>query len=265
MARPVLSLVIPAFREEERLGQTLPAFASFLAGLGVGCEIVVVDDGSADRTAEIVETFSGDGPVPVRLVRHPARRGKGEAVRTGILAAAGEQVFFTDADLPYDLRFLSRALPRLREGAADVVIGGRDLPDSREDRAFPWLRRVFGKTYALLVRGALGLGFGDTQCGIKGFRGDIARELVSVLTIPGFGFDAELLFVARRWGLRIERLPVTLHHRGRSSVRLAGDSLRMLGDLFRIRRNQARGRYRRRPAPRAGDEASGGIPQGRTP
>jgi len=236
---------VPALNEEVHLGDTLPAIEGFLSRAGGESEIVVVDDGSTDRTAEVVREFASGSRVPTRLVRHAERRGKGRAVQTGVHEARGETVFFTDADLPYDLEFVTAALPRLRSRDADVVVGGRDLPGSRSDRAFPWMRRCMGKSYAVLVRWLLGLGFGDTQCGIKGFRGPVAKELFSVLTIAGFGFDAEILFVARSWGLRIERLPVRLHHRGESKVRLVEDSARMFGDLFRIRRNARLRRYPR--------------------
>lgn len=237
-----VSVVVPAWNEAVRLPTTLDALEGHLAASGKAAEIVVVDDGSTDATATLVADRPR-GAVAVTLVRLPVNRGKGRAVVTGVEASRGAVVAFLDADLPYALADLDRALELVADDHADVALGTRNLPGSRFDPSYPVARQVAGRVYAALVRIVLRLPFGETQCGLKSFRRSAARRLFPLLTIDGWGFDVELVYLAHTRGLRIARFPVTLSHRHDSRVRLVGDSLRMFGDLFRVRRNDARGVY----------------------
>ena len=242
MGTPEISIVVPAYDEEARLPATLDALVAHLAPGPRATELVVVDDGSRDGTAAVVAARAG-GPVPMRCLRLPANRGKGRAVVTGVAATRGRVVAFIDADLPYTLANLDHALGVVARGEAEVALGARDLAGSSYDPSYPLTRQIAGRAYALLVRLVLRLPFGDTQCGLKSFRGDLARALFPSLTIEGYGFDVELVYLACTRGHRIARFPVTLSHRHESRVRLVRDSWRMFGDLWRVRRNEARGVY----------------------
>ena len=245
-------MVVPAYNEAARLPATLAALEAHLTTLDGASEIVVVDDGSVDGTAALV-AGRPRGVVPVTCVRLPVNRGKGRAIVTGVAASRGRVIAFIDADLPYTLANLDEAVRRVTSGEADVALGARDLPASSYDPSYPLARQVAGRTYAALVRLALGLPFGDTQCGLKSFRRASARALFPLLTIEGYGFDVELVYLACTRGHRIVRFPVTLSHRHESRVRLVRDSLRMFGDLWRVRRNEARGAYGRRHDTRVPD------------
>jgi len=243
---PALSVVVPAYNEAERLPATLDALETHLGATGARTEIVVADDGSTDATAAIVEARP---PAAVRIacVRLEANRGKGRAVVAGVAASRGDVIAFIDADLPYTLANLDEAVRLVASGEADVALGARDLPASSYDPSYPLARQIAGRSYAALVRLALGLPFGDTQCGLKSFTRTAARALFPRLTIEGYGFDVELVYLACTRRHRIARFPVTLSHRHESRVRLVRDSLHMFGDLWRVRRNEARGVYGPRP------------------
>jgi dolichyl-phosphate beta-glucosyltransferase len=241
-----LSIVVPAFNEAARLPATLDTLEAHLAPRGTAVEIVVVDDGSTDGTSAVVEKR----PLTAARVGHirlPRNRGKGKAVVVGVEASRGAVVAFIDADLPYTLANLDWAVHLIASGEADVALGARDLTDSIYDPSYPLLRQIAGRAYAALVRWVLPLPFGDTQCGLKAFRADTARQLFSLLTIDGYGFDVELVYLACTRGHRIARFPVTLSHRHESRVRLLRDSWQLFGDLWRVRRNEARGLYGPRP------------------
>ena len=234
--------MVPAYNEAERLPATLDALEAHLASRGGAAEIVIVDDGSDDGTGAVVKERPVTA-VRTTCIRLPRNRGKGKAVVTGVEATNGGVVAFIDADLPYSLANLDYAVEIVAKGEADVALGARDLPDSTYDPSYPLARQIAGRTYAALVRRALGLPFGDTQCGLKSFRREAALRLFSGLTIDGYGFDVELVYLACTRGYRIVRFPVELSHRHQSRVRLFRDSARMFGDLWRVRRNEAQGRY----------------------
>ncbi|HSR49303.1 MAG TPA: glycosyltransferase, partial [Acidobacteriota bacterium] len=235
-----LSIVIPAYNEQSRLPKTLDVLERYLEELDVDSwEIVVVDDGSSDRTAEKAEEWAERG---VRVVRLECNRGKGSALRQGVKLTQGGFVFFVDADLPYRLDFIERALGLLR-GQADAVIGARDLPESSYDSSFPKVRVWTGKAFSYVIRALLPLDVFDTQCGFKGFRGDLIRSAASHAHVEGYTIDIEILLMLRLWKARIERQPVHLERHHGSKVRLLRDSARMLGEVLRIRRRLARGRY----------------------
>lgn len=247
MPQPLdVTLVVPAYNEAERLPATLTALGSFLASRPWRSEILIVDDGSTDATASIARA-PRPGPA-VRVISLGVNQGKGAAVTRGVLEARGRIVAFVDADLPYALDGADVAMQRLAAGA-DLVIGGRDLPESSEVRGYTWTRRVSGKVYSLLVNALAVRRIPDTQCGFKWFQSRVARELFARVTLTGFAFDVELLVIAQRWGLRIDRIPVRFTHSDASKMRLGRDSVRMFLDLLRINRQRARGLYDRAPRP----------------
>jgi glycosyltransferase involved in cell wall biosynthesis len=226
--RPVLSVVIPAYDEAPRLGATLHALAGATAGQDV--ETIVVDDGSRDDTAAIA-TANLDGQPRGSVIRLGSNRGKGAAVRAGVLASTGEAVLYMDADLATDLAALPEFLAALED--ADVVSGSRTMPDAvvrngTRDRA------VMARVFNGIVRTFTGITSNDTQCGFKMFRGKAAHEIFSLARCERFAFDVEVLLLARRLGLRTVERPVTWTAVEGSSVRRGTDSLRAAADVVRI-------------------------------
>jgi len=235
-----LSVVIPAFEEEGRIAAAVAGVREALAGVEEdgGLEIVVVDDGSRDRTAEVAASAGAT------VVRLPANRGKGAAVRAGVLASAGRCVAFTDADLAYPPGSLLELLAAI-EGGSDVAVGNRMHPASRVDGAPSALRTVSGRLFNLLTATVLLGQHHDTQCGLKAFRSDAARQIFSRTLLDGFAFDVEVLHLVERDRLSLAEVPVTLVATSGSTVRVAVDAARMVRDLFRVRRWAGRGRYDR--------------------
>lgn len=230
------SIIIPAFNEESIIGSTIADVVEHFRPF----EIIVVSDGSTDRTDEIVRNNSS-----ARLIRLPQNSGKGAAVRRGVMEAGGEIIAFIDADMPYRPENLQQAIDLVCNGAADIAVGARDLPESQTDRSYPARRRLAGRTLSLLIRLFLIRDITDTQCGLKAFRADAAKSLFAASRLNGFGFDFEVLYLATAWGMRIARVPVALSHRHASRVRLIRDSALMLRDLIRVRWWGGRGLYRR--------------------
>ncbi|NNE43060.1 MAG: glycosyltransferase family 2 protein [Gemmatimonadetes bacterium] len=237
---PVLTVVIPAFNEENRLGTTLERIHSWLSGRAETFEILVVDDGSRDRTVALVREFAGGHP-GVRLHEAGRNRGKGAAVRTGFAESRGERVLFSDADLSTPIEELVPMQEALNQGAG-LVIASRDLPESNLAERQAWYREGMGKLFNRIVRMATGIPFRDTQCGFKLLGGGDARALATEMREDGFAFDVELILLARRSGLAIRELPVTWRHVDESRVSPVTDALRMLQSLPRILRRT--GRYR---------------------
>jgi dolichyl-phosphate beta-glucosyltransferase len=240
---PELSVVIPAFNEEERLPESLGRVLAYLEQRGDPFEILVVDDGSKDRTVERALAVCSS----VVLVRNPQNRGKGHAVRQGMLLARGRRRLMTDADLSTPIEELERLLSCMDEGY-DVVIGSRALAGARIEVHQPRYRESLGRLFNLLVRWLVVPGLHDTQCGFKLFTGEAAR-VFEVARLNGFCFDVEALFVARRRGLRIAELPVTWRNDAATRVTTLRGAL-AFGDLLRIRWNAWRGRYPPASAPR---------------
>jgi glycosyltransferase involved in cell wall biosynthesis len=234
-----LSIVIPAYNEEARLPGTLERVLAHLAQQRSEFEVLAVDDGSRDRTAELVEQVTAREP-RIRLLREP-HRGKGAAVRAGALAARGEVVLFTDADLSHPVEELTR-LPALLNGA-QVVIASRE-GDGSQRLEEPIYRHLMGRVFNRFVRLLAVPGIEDTQCGLKCFTAPAARELFQRQTIDGFGFDVELLFLARKLGYRVREVSVSWRHVPASRVDPIRDTLRMVGDVLRVRLNDLLGRYR---------------------
>lgn len=231
--RPFLSIVIPAYNEEKRLAGTLKQIWAFLREQEFAAEVVVVDDGSRDRTAQIARDFGTDKPI--RVLGDGANHGKGWAVRTGMLQAAGEHVLFSDADLSTPMEEVLAFFPSVQEGY-DVVIGSRGLPGSVLEVREPWHRELLGRAGNLVIQPAAGLwGIRDTQCGFKMFRRQACQDVFSRTLMDGISFDVEILYLARRMGYRIKESPVRWAFVPGSKIRLWRDSCRMLRDLGRLR------------------------------
>lgn len=239
-----ISIVIPAYNEETRLPSTLSAVLSHLAARGwADCEVLVVDDGSADGTAAVASQLRAAHP-QIRLLENPGNRGKGYSVRRGMLEARGEWVLFTDSDLSAPIEELDKLLEAAREQQASVAIGSRALDRSLIAAHQSWFRETAGRIFNLLMRLATGLPFSDTQCGFKLFSGRAAREVFPRQRIERWGFDAEVLFIARKLGFKTVEVPVRWSHSAGTKVSMLRDSVNMFLDLLRIRWNQVRGRYR---------------------
>ena len=233
-SHPALSVIVPAFNEEARIAPTLRRIAAYLDARGEPYELIVVDDGSRDRTRAIVGEL-GTELAAVRLIALERNAGKGAAVRAGVLASRGDQVLFSDADLSTPIEELERLRARIVAGA-DLAIGSRAAPGDVVRRQ-PFGRRLQGRAFHLVVRA---IGFGaiagirDTQCGFKLFHGAVARRLFASLTLTGFAFDVELLALAAS-RYRIDETAVAWTHAEGSKVRPGIDALRMLRDLIKLR------------------------------
>jgi dolichyl-phosphate beta-glucosyltransferase len=258
-----LSVVIPAYNEAGIIGDTVARVAAYLEASGRH-ELIVVDDGSRDATASVVQAFAEEHPC-VRLVSNQGNRGKGYAIRNGVLHARGEYVLYTDADLVYPIEGIAPFLAALRAGA-DAAIGSRSHAGTLfalHPRHFSYIyqRYLVGRAYIAIVNRLLRLGVTDTQCGFKAFRGEVARDVFARLRLDDFAFDVEALYVARQRGYRVVELPVYFLYLGeQSSVELARDSVRMLRDLWRIRCNGRAGVYTRDVASPATSDARPRVP-----
>lgn len=231
----LLSIIIPAYNEASRIGATLRQAIKFVRGHRLTSEVIVVDDGSKDRTAEIVKGFKG-----VRLIRQPQNRGKGAAVRTGMFAAKGGLRLFSDADFSTPIEELPRFIEAAKD--ADVIIASREIPGAvlAVPQSLP--RRMLGRFFSFSVRAILWMPFIDTQCGFKLFTARAAEILFKKQRLDGFAFDVELLFLARKHGLRVKELPVTWTNAAGSKVRWR-DPFKMLGQVLKIRLNSWAGKY----------------------
>ena len=239
---PELSIIIPAYNEEKRLPETLRRIAAFLREFKRNTEIIVVDDGSKDRTAAVAENFRKEFP-SLRVVPNGVNRGKGFSVRHGMLEARGRFVLFTDADLAAPIEEAGKLLAALE--THDVAIGSRALDRSLIAVHESRFREFAGIVFNLIVRLLLRLPFVDTQCGFKAFRREPCRVLFEQQRIERFGFDPELLYLARRHGLRSIEIPVRWAHSPATKVNMLRDSLQMFLDVLTIRWNALLGRYPR--------------------
>lgn len=236
---PDLSVVLPCYSSARLAHASVAILMEYLRTLPGTWEIVVVDDGGGD--------FPPD-PWPdipeVRLVRFPENRGKGAAVKAGMLAATGSVRIFTDVDLPYDLELLSVIAHHIGDHGFHVVVGDRTLPESSYASEVGWPRRVMSGVGSFLIGRIVTGGFFDTQCGLKGVRGDVADAMFPLLHIHRFTFDVELVYIALKHRLDIKRIPVQLRRNTTSSVRVVQDSIRSLVDLMTIKIHHLRGQYR---------------------
>ena len=240
-AGPSLSIVLPCLDEADRLPGTLAAYLAHFPPSRSEVELIVVDDGSTDGTTAIADQIAAADP-RVRVVRTARNHGKGYAVRIGVQAALGQVVVFTDADGSYGPEQLERVVAALDR--APVAIGAR--LGSQSGAGSP-LRRLASRVFNRVMRLLLGLPFSDTQCGLKGFRRDAAEAVFGRARVDGFAFDAEALLVARHLAIEVVEVPVRAEERQGSKVRLGGDALAMLGDVWKVRRAAGRGVYDERP------------------
>lgn len=240
VAEPLISLVIPVFNGESFLAGSLDQARTALDKAGIDFEIIVVDDGSTDRTGEILDSWSSDRATIVRL---PSNRGKFAAVKTGMSAARGACRVFTDADLPYDLDAIPTMVELLTGAGFHIVVGDRTLAESELDVDQPPLRRLGTRLFSFSVRMLVTGELFDTQVGLKAFRGDVASALFPLITDDGFAGDVELLYIALKYNLAIRRIPVRLQRSGPTTVSLLGHSIPMLLRIAGLRRRWSSGQY----------------------
>lgn len=237
-----ISVVIPAFDEQERLGATLERIAAFLQAQDDPHEIVVIDDGSSDQTARIAREFSQRSSSPIQVYSNACNRGKGYSVRRGMLLCRGRYGLLSDADLSTPIQELVKLRQRLEQDGLAIVFGSRDAQGAQVEVRQPFWREGSGKAFNKLMRSITGLPFTDTQCGFKLFDLQQARFLFELQRIDGFGFDVELLYLARKYGLAIREVPVVWRNAGGSKVGLFS-GLAAIRDLFLIRRNDRSNLY----------------------
>lgn len=227
--KPYLSLIIPAYNEVKRIASTVVTVRSYLDSLGKPYEIIVVDDGSTDGTGDVLASISG-----VRAISYQPNRGKGYAVREGIVASGGDMVAFSDVDLSAPIDELSKLFGAIDSGA-DVAIGSRALRKSELVVHQPLYRELGGKSLNFFIRVFAVPGIHDTQCGFKLFKGELARKIFSRCILDGWGFDVEALYLARRVGARIAEIPVRWSHCSDSRINPFTAGLQVLRDVLRIR------------------------------
>src|SRR6266702_4336294 len=228
---PPFSIVIPAFNEEGRIAHTLRLTLDYLRNVSPESELIVVNDGSTDATATITREVFSETKVATQLLENFPNRGKGAAVRSGLLAAQKPIGLFFDADLSTPLGETPKLIEPIANNEIDIAFGSRALDRGLIGIHQPWRREQAGRVFNLLARLATGLPFWDTQCGFKAFRMGACRPILEAARIDGFAFDVELLFLAHRAGLRIREIPVRWNHCAGSKVRFFQDSLRMLREI----------------------------------
>jgi dolichyl-phosphate beta-glucosyltransferase len=243
LERPLISIVIPAYNESARIGKALTEVLRCVHDRNWHAEILVVNDGSTDGTAAVVNQFAQLHP-EVRLLDNPQNRGKGFSVRHGVLHAVGEIVMFTDADLSAPMEEAERLFQALEEGA-DIAIGSRWLERNRQTSMQPLYRQFFGRCFNAITRLVMGLPFADTQCGFKAFRRPVAQTIFQLQRIERWGFDPELLFIALKRGYKVKEVPVTWGHDERSRLSYLKDGLKMLEEVAYIRWEAFAGAYDR--------------------
>jgi len=252
-AGPALSIIVPAYNEELRLPATLERIATYLKTCPGEAEVVVVDDGSKDRTAAVAGSFRDKIP-SLRVVPNGVNRGKGYSVRHGVQEARGEIVLFTDADLSAPIEEADKLIDALKAKNCDVAIGSRAVDRSLITVHESPFREFAGIIFNRIVRLILWLPFVDTQCGFKAFRRERCKIIFEQQTIERFGFDPELLYLARHHGLRAVEIPVRWGHSPATKISMLRDSLQMFLDVFKIRWNSLLGRY---PRGRGGQQSAG--------
>ena len=239
-----LSIIVPAYNEEARLGDSVGKILGYLQNKNPHGELIVVDDGSTDQTASVAEKARAAFPdIKSQVIRYDKNRGKGFAVKTGLLAASTDIALFSDADLSTPIEETPKLVEPIENGAFDVTFGSRALDRSLIGTRQPWRREQGGKVFNFIVKTVTGLPFWDTQCGFKAFNMTKFRPLLDVMQIERFGFDVEFLYVADYHQLRLKEIPVRWNHCDGTKVSVFRDSQRMFNEVREIRRNAKRGVY----------------------
>lgn len=241
MKDPQISIVVPAYNESARIEKTLERILQCIEDRGWDAEVLVVDDGSKDATPDIVHRWMQSHP-RLHLIQNAGNRGKGYSVRNGLLQAAGEIVMFTDADLSAPMEEAELLFQAIQDGA-DVAIGSRWLDRKRQTIHQPLYRRFFGRCFNTVTRVVMGLPFKDTQCGFKAFHRSAAQVIFRLQRIERWGFDPEILFIARKIGYDVREVPVSWGHDERSRMSYLKDGMKMLQEMAIIRTNSLAGRY----------------------
>ena len=241
MPYPTYSIVIPAYNESARIPATLQSVVDCIRQRGWSAEVVVVNDGSSDSTADVVRAFAAANP-EVRLLENPGNRGKGYSVRSGMLQAHGEVVLFSDADLSAPIEEADGLFNAIAAGA-DIAIGSRWLETKRQTIRQPFYRQFFGRCFNGVTRFVMGLKFADTQCGFKAFTRAAAQTVFQLQTIERWGFDPEILFIALKRGYRIQEVAVSWAHDERTRMSYLKDGIKMLEEIAIVRWNALTGRY----------------------
>jgi glycosyltransferase involved in cell wall biosynthesis len=238
---PEYSIVIPAYNESRRITAGLDQVLEFIARENWNAEVIVVNDGSRDNTADIVRAYAAKHQ-QLRLVENPGNRGKGYSVRNGMLHAKGTLLLFTDADLSSPIAEATKLVGAIRDGA-DIAIGSRWLNPELQTERQPIYRQLFGRMFNLMLRVVLGLQFRDTQCGLKAFTRRAGEEVFTRQRIERWGFDPELLFIARKLGFRTVEIPVRWAHDNRSKINPVLDGLKMGSEMLKVRWYSLTGKY----------------------
>jgi glycosyltransferase involved in cell wall biosynthesis len=258
---PTYSIVIPAYNEGARLGATLEKVLAYVHAQRWDAEVIVVNDGSRDNTADIVRSYSAKDPT-LRLVENPGNRGKGYSVRHGMLTARGRIVLFSDADLSSPIEEAPKLFHALDDGA-DIAIGSRWLRAETQTQRQPLHRQLFGRIFNLILRLTLGLRFKDTQCGFKAFKQPAVQAIFPLQKIERWGFDPEILFLAKKLKFKVQEVPVAWAHREGTSINPLLDGSRMFMEMLHIRWNDLTGKYSRDSGPST--QAAKTLPGGRGP
>lgn len=230
-----LSVIIPAFNEADRIGETLRETLDYLGNTSPQSEVIVVNDGSTDATSTVSKQALAGSQIATRLLEHFPNRGKGAAVREGLIAAQRPIALFFDADLSTPIDQMPKVIEPIARNETAIAFGSRALDRRLIGNRQPWRREQAGRVFNLLVRTATGLPFWDTQCGFKAFRMDVCRPIIEAARVDGFGFDVELLYLARRASLPMQEIPVRWNHHDGSKVHFVHDSFRMLREVFSLR------------------------------
>jgi dolichyl-phosphate beta-glucosyltransferase len=238
---PSVTIVIPAYNESARLGRTLDRILDFAYREAWPAEIIVVNDGSTDQTAELVQAYAERSP-SVRLLSNPGNRGKGYSVRNGVLHANGEFILFTDADLSSPIEEAPK-LFRALENGTDIAIGSRWVRPELQTQRQSVTRQILGRVFNGFLRLFLGLKFNDTQCGFKALRQPAAKAVFPLQKVEGWGFDPEILFLAQKMGFSVAEVPVVWAHDDGSRIHPLADGAKMIADMIRIRWYDLSGKY----------------------
>ena len=241
--RPRYSIIIPAYNESMRVSATLERVLAYVTERGWDAEVIAVNDGSRDNTAEIIRGFAHKDS-RLQLLENPGNRGKGYSVRNGMLHARGEILLFSDADLSSPIEEAEKLFAAIAAGA-DVAIGSRWLRSDLQTQRQPLYRQLFGRTFNLMLRLTLGLNFKDTQCGFKAFTRRAAGAIFPLQNIERWGFDPELLYLAKRFGFKIAEVPVAWAHSEGTRISPLRDGSKMFLEMLKIRWNAISGKYRR--------------------